>query len=247
MKILTNVYTKIVILVFIDFCSYAFALWLSLSLRLGGFVSWFDYWPLDLLVAACSVIISLLAGVYRLVLRFFDERGIVRISFVILVASLNIALLLFWIPSIAISTPRSVIVIFGLVSFLLIVGGRFLYRILVNFPEDPTGLWRIRRAVVGQKNVAIYGAGEAGVAIMTSLRKGFEYNPVAFVDDDVSLQGRRLSDLPVVSREGFARLARKTNIDKVLIAMPKSSRANRNEIIQWLQGFKLKVLSLSDI
>ena len=49
------------------------------------------------------------------------------------------------------------------------------------------------------KNVAIYGAGEAGRQLLASVNINKYFNPVAFIDDNIDLQGTILAGVPVLS------------------------------------------------
>jgi FlaA1/EpsC-like NDP-sugar epimerase len=65
-------------------------------------------------------------------------------------------------------------------SLILIVGGRFFAR------------FALLRTNVERESVIIYGAGDAGALLISNLLTGDDYLPVAVVDDDQSLDGKRI-------------------------------------------------------
>ena len=78
--------------------------------------------------------------------------------------------------------PRSVLIASGTFSFL----GLLSYRLMIR--------WILRVHLVerrnnAKQNVVIYGAGLAGLQLLASLRQNSMYQVVAFLDDDLKLQG----------------------------------------------------------
>ena len=68
-----------------------------------------------------------------------------------------------------------------------------------------TGNLKINQDNLEKKQVAIYGAGAAGIQIAAGLSGSPDFNPVAFVDDSLSLQGNYIHGLRVYS---FSKLSR---------------------------------------
>lgn len=76
--------------------------------------------------------------------------------------------------------PPGTHVIFGLSYFILVVTGRVvLYQVVTA----------IYRRAKPRCRVLIYGAGTTGTQLASALRSHEDIDPVAFVDDNVSLQG----------------------------------------------------------
>ena len=92
-----------------------------------------------------------------------------------------------------------------------------------------------------EKKVAIYGAGSAGIQLASALRSSKEIKPVAFIDQNKSLEGTYLSGLKVLNPNKLENLITKNKVDEVLIAMPSVSRSSLNNLLKDIQKFAIKV------
>ena len=72
--------------------------------------------------------------------------------------------------------------------------------------------------------VAIYGAGEAGAHLVAALAGGSQFVPVAFVDDNLSVQGRSINGVQVHHPDQLPKLVAELDIKRVLLALPSASR-----------------------
>ena len=126
-------------------------------------------------------------------------------------------------------------VIFGLSYFLLAVASR-------------TGLYQVVLLVYlkaqSRCRVLIYGAGTTGAQLAQALRLHSSIDPVAFVDDNTSLQGVTLSGLSVFAPARIAELVAARGIKRVLLAMPSQSQPKQVQIIRRLQKMGLEVQAL---
>lgn len=92
--------------------------------------------------------------------------------------------------------------------------------------------------------VLIYGAGTTGTQLAQALKSHDGIDPVAFVDDNSSLQGMTLVGLSVFAPARIQDLVRDRQIDRVLLAMPSQSQPKQAQIIQRLQAMQLEVQAL---
>ncbi|MBI1328753.1 MAG: NAD-dependent epimerase/dehydratase family protein [Alphaproteobacteria bacterium] len=92
--------------------------------------------------------------------------------------------------------------------------------------------------------VAIYGAGDAGRQLVASLHSSSAFRPVAFIDDDEALRGRKIRGLPVYARDDIAALIARRDIREVFVALPSASRDRRGEILNALSRFGVRVRSV---
>ena len=97
------------------------------------------------------------------------------------------------------------------------------------------------------ERVLIYGAGEAGTQILTSLRQANEYKIIGFIDDALTLQGTKLHGLEVYSPERMSKVITRKNIDMVIMAMPAITRIQRNQILDKLAELQVKVRTVPKI
>jgi len=140
--------------------------------------------------------------------------------------------------------PRSVILINWALSLLAIGGFRIMARWLLtrdgNTNNNTNTFSDCKRALV-------YGAGDAGIQLVSALAHSSEYNPVGFVDDSKELQGNQITGLDVYSIDAIAGVISKLKVDEVLIAMPSASRTKRLDIINVLESYPVLVRMLPGV
>jgi FlaA1/EpsC-like NDP-sugar epimerase len=126
--------------------------------------------------------------------------------------------------------PRSVYILDWLLSSLLPLGSRLFVRVLV------TNLRLQRREESDRERTFIYGAGQAGLALLWEFRQNesLRCNVVGFIDDDPSKRHLILQGKPVFGTgEDLAALARKHAIKKVLIAVPSATGQEMVKILKF--------------
>lgn len=97
------------------------------------------------------------------------------------------------------------------------------------------------------ERVVIYGAGEAGRQLLAALRERGRHHVTAFVDDDPSLDERRISGVPVFHANKIVDVLRKVHADTILLAMPSISAAKRRAILHRLEPLEQTVRTVPDI
>ncbi|WP_375545343.1 polysaccharide biosynthesis protein [Phaeobacter inhibens] len=131
--------------------------------------------------------------------------------------------------------PPGTHVVFATTYFLCLLAARaLLYQVVVA----------IYRRAQPRCRVLIYGAGTTGAQLAQALKAHDGIDPVAFVDDNTSLQGVTLVGLPVFPPARIAEIAEARQIKRVLLAMPSQSQPKQAQIIQRLQRMQLEVQAL---
>ena len=92
--------------------------------------------------------------------------------------------------------------------------------------------------------VLIYGAGTTGTQLVSALRGHENIEPIAFVDDNIALQGLSVARLPVHSPLRIAELVVEKQIDRVLLAVPSLSAPKQAQIARRLEKMGLEVQTL---
>lgn len=138
-----------------------------------------------------------------------------------------------WVAGLAL--PLGTHVIFGLCYFLFVVATRMVLLQVV------TALYRRAEP---RRRVLIYGAGTTGTQLAQALSAHDSIDPVAFVDDNSSLQGMLLAGLPVHPPSRITDLVRDRRIDRVVLAMPSLSQPKQAQIARRLQKMGLEVQAL---
>ena len=231
---------KRIIFFIIDIFCFIFAFFIT-----GWFV--YDIYPLNSFLSNnlwfCQAIILIglpyysFTGYYREVTRFinspFSFKQLKKNAILVTIVFFVGLLLKFKIPSI------KFICLFWI--FLSFLNGeiKFLIRNIILY---------LKNYKTNTKSIAIYGAGVAGSELAASLRhdRGIKIN--YFFDDDKRLWGRTIQGAKIIS---FDEIKNKSSeIDQVLLAMPRVKKEARKIIINRLESLDISVLqipSLEDI
>jgi FlaA1/EpsC-like NDP-sugar epimerase len=132
----------------------------------------------------------------------------------------------------AIGLPNGVVVLFGLLMLVLLVGVRALIRSV--YERRPMAAFRGGRK--GDRTVLIAGAGEGGRLVLREIMRNRELGlaPVGFLDDDPRKRGLRIDGVRVRGNtEGdLARILDEAAPDEVIIAIPSAPGSTRARIVR---------------
>ncbi|RKG48570.1 polysaccharide biosynthesis protein [Acinetobacter cumulans] len=228
---------KQIVLVLMDICVLPLMMWLAYAIRLArpnvqvmqGLDAWYIY------VGIFGIAIFALLGIYRAIVRSFNEDYLLRIligTFIQIVAlytikKLNVAFI-----------PMSIPLMYGFMLFSYMWWSRAVirYATLKTFAKKQS-----------RKRVAIYGAGLAGQQIAAALNRSDDYLPVCFIDDKKSLRSQSLSGLKIYSPKKAQTKLGKFGIEEVLLAMPSVGRARKKEIIESFDSADVKIMELPGV
>lgn len=220
-----------------DICVLPLMMWLAYAIRLArpnvqvmqGLDAWYIY------VGIFGIAIFALLGIYRAIVRSFNEDYLLRIligTFIQIVAlytikKLNVAFI-----------PMSIPLMYGFMLFSYMWWSRAVirYATLKTFAKKQS-----------RKRVAIYGAGLAGQQIAAALNRSDNYLPVCFIDDKKSLRSQSLSGLKIYSPKKAQTKLGKFGIEEVLLAMPSVGRARKKEIIESFDSADVKIMELPGV
>ena len=185
--------------------------------------------PWLMLVAAG---VSLWLGIPHIQLKSFERHATLLTALLSLVLAGTLAALTALVGP---ALPPGTHVMFGISYFLFLIAARAVLYHLVTVIYS-RGATRCR--------VLIYGAGNTGTQLVSAFRTHESIEPVAFVDDNTSLQGMALAGLPVYPPARIAELVESRAIDRVLLAMPSISQPKQAQIARRLQRMGLEVQAL---
>jgi len=231
---------KKLVLLCVDSVLLVLVILLSFSIRLGYFYlpeSGLIYWAV-FGAPIIAVPIFVRFGLYRAVIRYIGFKALWSI-----VQAVSLYALLWSMIGLMASVdgiPRSVILINWLLGIVIIAGSRMTARWFLS----GTGT---RQNTAGITNVVIYGAGSSGRQLSTALRQSREFKTAAFIDNDSELLGQSIHGINVVPRDDLEQLIKTKNVTEVLLAIPSLSRAQRNEIIHFLEPYQVLVRSLPSV
>ena len=237
---LPRVWKRAIVIVF-DVLALCFALWASFSLRYG---IWTPPTTLDqfLVIATAPVVaipIYIRFGLYRAVIRYLPERALWQILQATTLAAIGWVVLVFLSEmSGRIAVPRSVPVLYWVISAVLIGGSRFLAKRLLWAPMD-----RHKKS----RPIAIYGAGESGAQLVSALRRQGEQFIVAFIDDIPALQGRDVAGIRVFSPDMLSSLVTQYGIEEVILSTPTLDTAKRQKIVASVASHGIKIRTVPSV
>ena len=235
---LARKYKQIIMMSF-DIFTLLVALYLSFVLRLGeAFPSDYIYGSWWLFFAIPFVLIQVFyrLGLYRSVLQYIGIKIIATTFKATTISCLIVGFfMMFFRES---NLPRSVLPIFWFIANVLIISSRvFLKGMLYSWDS----------IINERKQTIIYGAGNAGMQLVESLKKSTVYAPIAFIDDSKEKQGTILSYLEVFPFEKIEYLIKRKDAKVLLFAIPSIPNIHRTEILKKLTKFPIEVKVLPSL
>ena len=235
---LERIYKQIIML-FVDVATLLFALWLAFVLRIGEpFPTEYIYpsWWLFIAIPVIMIPLFVKLGLYRAVLQYMGIKVITTTFQATTIACLIVG---FWMMFFRESNlPRSVLPIFWFIVNIAVIASRFLFK---------GYLYSWDSFVNSRKQTLIYGAGNAGVQLVESLKKSTVYAPIAFIDDDKEKQGTMLNYLEVFPFDKIDFLIKKKDAKVLLLAVPSLSEKQRTQILKRLTKYPLEVKVLPSL
>jgi FlaA1/EpsC-like NDP-sugar epimerase len=98
-----------------------------------------------------------------------------------------------------------------------------------------------------RENVAIYGAGAAGIQLMDALRESPNYRVRLFIDDKRELNGKNLGGVPISNLGHAKKKFKQLEIKTLLLATPGNIDATRHKVFDVLLEYPLKVKTVPSI
>ena len=172
-----------------------------------------------LAVVALVPIASASLGLHKIKLNTFGSDGILRSAGLALFATIAARALARLAGS---PLPDLALILFALLFLLSAVAFRWallhLYLALIHHrhPRSP---------------VILYGAGSTGLQLAAALRQSRSTRPIAFLDDNPSLQGMTLAGLRVHPPAALPQLLAQHDATRVILAMPRLTGPRQHAIV----------------
>lgn len=225
---------KLAFLVILDFCIFPILIWLCYAIRqfdLGAEVvpniPFGSIW-----VSTIAVFMLFICGVYRFIVRTFNEFFIVKLGLATILSVIGLYLLAYGTHAFI---PTSIPLMFGFMMFAWVWFSRGVIRFVVQ---------SYLKSGVPKKRIAIYGAGYAGQQVAATLNRSNEHLPILFIDDDPSLNGQNIGGIQVYLPNIALKYLTKLKISEILIALPSVGRIRKSEIIKFLEPAHLKITEI---
>ncbi|MGP8242782.1 MAG: polysaccharide biosynthesis protein [Solirubrobacteraceae bacterium] len=143
--------------------------------------------------------------------------------------------------------PNGVIVLFGLLCLLFLIGVRVLARMV--YERRP--LAALRGVREGERSVLIVGAGDGGRLVLREIarNRGLGLQPVGFLDDDPGKRGLRIDGVRVRgnTQADLPRILDLTEPDEVLIAIPSAPGTTRARVVRECRARGITVRTLPTV
>ncbi|WP_027400270.1 polysaccharide biosynthesis protein [Anaerovorax odorimutans] len=236
--------TRVALLLFADAICINLAYIISFLLRFefevesNVFSSWFSVYIDNLIfLTIVKLIILWLFGLYNSLWKYAGTEEVIKIVFAGFVATTGSVLYLELVQD---YFPRSVYVFSCVLDVVMIGGVRFLYRYIRNL-RNPGSFNNFmmrfgKKDIIGNNitKVMVVGAGDAGATMIREIRNHPEYSKkvVVVIDDNPEKQGKRIAGVKIAGGHRQIRsIARKYNIDEIIIAIPSASQKAIQQII----------------
>lgn len=188
---------------------------------------------LTLVTVVVTVPIAWHEGLYRSIIRYMGADLFVAGSKTTLAVTALVGFLVY--AGELVPTPFRWSITFCALALIYMVGCRFSARVFLN------------RRNLDRDPVIIYGAGEGGARLAASLKGSDDFLPVALVDDNILLHGKRVHGVEVYSPTHIEKVIQDTGATRVLLAMPSASRRTRRMVLERLSDFPVHVQTIPEI
>ena len=184
------------------------------------------------LSALTGIIIYFFSGQYNDLSRYFGSQAIYKLVLRNFIFVCTLAIYKVFIFKTSVHEINLFLFLFLIVGFSGFI--RFLIRDYLNF--------RSANSNKSITRVAIYGAGNAGAQLASSLKLSRKYQILTFIDDSKKLWGMKLNGIPIISPKNISKFSKR--IDQVLLAIPSLDDKRRFKILNYLQNQKLSSLTI---
>jgi FlaA1/EpsC-like NDP-sugar epimerase len=240
------------LMIFLDAFLVGAAYMLAFLLRFEGQVpqgDWAHFRDTLPYIIPLKLIFFALFGLYRGMWRYTSLMDLLNIVRTTLIASAGLALFILVNYHFR-GFPRSIFVLDGILTFVLVGGARAAIRLVLTEKRKTwKGLFRIfssrtrNESRRPRKRVLIIGAGNTGEKMLREIQENsrLNYEVVGFLDDNQGKKGRRIHGVPVLgSVSRIMDLAYNDEMDEILIAMPSAPAQEMRRIAQLCDATGLK-------
>ena len=221
--------------------SYFLALWLRFDCRYTliekkYLINFAKFAPIYTVIC---IVVFLFLKLYRSIWRFASFNELVRVIIATAVTGILHTVL---ITAIFGRMPISYYLFGTIIQFILILGVRFAYRFFLTLKSETR---------TGRKtNVMLIGAGAAGQMILKDIQsaKESEDKVLCIIDDNKNKWQRYINGVPIVGgREDILANCDKYKIEKIYIAIPSASPADKRDILNICKETKCELKNLPSI
>ena len=227
--------SKIIIQVLSDFLLILGSFVLSIYLRLEDISYFNDNYVILLIIITelSSLILFFRLKFYNKIIRYISDKIILNLSLGVFGSCIFLYL---FSEIIDVFLPRSIPFIYFAILSIAMISVRFILKnLFLIYKYD------------NRSPIAIYGAGELGRLVLSNLQGNLEYEPIIFIDDDITLSNSEIDNIKVLTFEKSIELIKSKNIKTVLFAISNISIENKKIIFNKLEKQDVRVKIFPDI
>ncbi|MEM7189328.1 MAG: nucleoside-diphosphate sugar epimerase/dehydratase [Pseudomonadota bacterium] len=231
----TSRFKKKFILLMVDTAVIAVCVLLAIMLRIG------EIWPAAIIQKSMPLLVMMpIAGLFVGAVMKTQNTSLSSFGLAGAATVFNYALTLTVIATavnilVPLGAPRSVPLIAGFLIFTMSFGWKAVAYGLLTW---------LKNKETQRRPVAVYGAGSAGLQLISSLASSDSFRVAAVVDNNPNLIGIMVGGLKVESPARLEALAKNGSIEEIFLAMPSVSERRKREILAQLSTLPCEVRSL---
>lgn len=230
--------------IILTICCMVGALWIRFDFSLRSIDPRFwdsvcDYMWINV---ACTVIVNAFCHLYSSLWRF---AGLEELKNAMVAIVLSTFIQYCGMQLLGYPVPRSYIFIYVLLLAVCVIAPRFSYRFLRIAYRNHEVIWQTKPVVT-----MVVGAGAAGYMLVREMKNSKHLNRKVpcIIDDDTHKIGTYLQGIPIVgNKESIPDMAKKYNIEEIIIAIPTLKDEKRRELLEICQNTACKIKMLPGI
>lgn len=222
---------RIIILMIVDAAIVTFSSIIPLALRFGIFTMDIAYLEPAIKCLPADIVITVgVLAAFKLYNRVWTYAGMDEMISVLKASFAIEALYVLYRLLMQVDMPRSFYIFNWVFLFILLAGSRVSVRLFRQFRKKYGKSGDSRR-------VMIIGAGSAASLLIKELQYGpGDSKVVCIIDDNPAKKGKYIHSIPIVgNRSDIPYMAKKYNIDEIIIAIPSASPMTIREILNICQ------------
>ncbi len=245
MILFKNSYSRLwILLIDIVFCLFSIVLAFLLRFNFSIPSNWLPMLPIVMLfVLAIRSLSFWLSKTHTSMIRYTNTQDFARLFLVILVGSIililgNIVRYYFFDGNYII--PLSIIMIDFFITVFLLTSYRLIIKALfMEFVYSGKSTF----------NVAIYGAGEAGIITKEALDRatGVSFRILAFIDDNPMKIGKKAEGIKIVSGDKIENLLKNNDVSILIVAIQNLEPKKKKHIIEVSLKYNTRVLNVPPV
>jgi len=192
-----------------------------------------------LVIAIINIAVFFNVKSYTGIIRYTSAQDTFRILFAVVLSAaasfvINISITAFWNYQL---TSNIIVVIYGLVSFVLLITYRMLVKYFFTY---------VKNLNLDKMRVIIYGAGEAGIATKRTFDHDNRINKniIAFVDDDLRKVGKTIDGVRILDARELKSLIAKKEVDELIFGSFSIPIDVKNDIVDACLEHDVVVLNI---